>query len=143
MIGLPRAASSTRTTFVVMSVRRARTPRYERLEVGEQRVVALDRHHRLPRLDAVAVVERVHRELVPVVRAELEDRDRLVHAAEMRIPLLEHLHHDARMATVLQQRRARMVEVRIGVVALAHLLDGQIEHFGREPLVRPFLKSHD
>jgi hypothetical protein len=61
----------------------------------------------------------------------------------MRVPLLEHLHHDARMATIPKQRRACMVEIRIGVVALAHLLDGQIEHFGRKPLVRPFLKSHE
>ena len=35
------------------------------LEVAEERVVALDRHHGLPRLDLVAVVERVHDELVP------------------------------------------------------------------------------
>jgi len=28
MIGFPRAASSTRTTFVVISVRRDRVPRY-------------------------------------------------------------------------------------------------------------------
>ena len=53
-----------------------------RLQVGEERVVALDRHHRLPRRDLVAVVERVHGQLVPVVGAELEDRDRLVHPAE-------------------------------------------------------------
>ena len=99
----------------------------DRLEVGEQGVVALDRHHRLPGRGAVAVVERVHRELVPVVRAELEDRDRLVHPAEIRVPLLEHLHHDARPASVVQQRCPRMVEVRVGVVALAHLLDGQVE----------------
>ena len=32
------------------------------LQVGEERVVALDRHHRLPRLDPVAVVEGVHGE---------------------------------------------------------------------------------
>ena len=37
----------------------------DRLEVAEERVVALDRHHGLPRLDLVAVVEGVHDELVP------------------------------------------------------------------------------
>ena len=35
-----------------------------------------------------------------------------------------------------------MVEVRVGVVALAHLLDGKIEDFGREPLASPLLDGH-
>ena len=104
------------------------------LEVGEERVVALDRHHGLPRLDPVAVVERVHGQRVPVVGAELEDRDRLVDAAEHRLVALEDLHHDARMALVAKQRLARVVEVGVGVVALPHLLDGEVEDLGREPL---------
>ena len=70
----------------------------------EERVVALDRHHGLPRLDPVAVVERVDGQRVPVVRAELEDRDRLVHPAEHRVVLLEDLHDDARVAAVGEQR---------------------------------------
>ena len=104
------------------------------LEMAEQGVVALDRHHRLPRLDRVAVVEREDLERVPVVGAELEDRDRLVHAAEHRRVALEDLHHDARVAAVGEQRRAGVVEVRVGVVALPHLLDGEVEHVRVEPL---------
>ena len=104
------------------------------LEVREQGVVALDRHHRLPRLDPVAVVERVDGQRVPVVGAELEDRDRLVHPAEHRVVLLEDLHDDPRVASVGEQRRARVVEVRVRVVALPHLLDGEVEDLGREPL---------
>ena len=37
----------------------------ERLEVGEEAVVALDRQHRLPRLDLVAVVQGAHLQPVP------------------------------------------------------------------------------
>ena len=96
MIGLPFAASTTRAVFVVISVRRVEHAEVDGLEVGEERVVALDRQHGLPRLDPVAVVERVHGERVPVVRAELQDRDRLVDAAEHRVVALEDLHHDAR-----------------------------------------------
>ena len=105
------------------------------LEVGEQRVVALDRHHRLPRLDRVPVVEREDVEGIPVVRAELEDRDRLVHPAEHRRAALEHLHHDVRVAAVCEQRGARVVEVGVRVVALPHLLDREVEHARIEPLV--------
>ena len=133
MIGLPFAASSTR-----VDVRRDQRPPREHaevdgLEVGEERVVALDRHHRLPRLDPVAVVERVDGQRVPVVGAELEDRDRLVHPAEHRVVLLEDLHDDARVAPVGEQRGARVVEVRVRVVALPHLLDGEVEDLRREP----------
>ncbi len=70
---------------------------------------------------------------LPVVRAELEDRDRLVHPAEQRLLLLEDLHHDARVALVVEQHLARVVEVRVGVVALPHLLDREVEDLGREP----------
>ena len=104
------------------------------LEMAEQGVVALDRHHRLPGLDRVAVVEREDLEPVPVVGAELEHRDRLVHAAEHGGVALEDLHHDARVAAVGEQRRAGVVEVRVGVVALPHLLDGKVEHVRVEPL---------
>jgi hypothetical protein len=110
--------------------------------MSEQGVVTLDRHHRLPRCNSVAVIQRVDGQLFPVVRAQLEDRDRLVHAAEERFLLLEDLHHDARRPAVLQERRARVVEVRVGVVALAHLLDRQVEDFGGKTLARSFLESH-
>ena len=39
-----------------------------------------------------------------------------------------------RVAAVGEQRGARVVEVRVRVVALPHLLDGQVEDLGREPL---------
>ena len=92
----------------------------------------------LERLDPVAVVERVDGQLLPVVRAELEDRDRLVHSAEVRAVLLEDLHHDARMSAVLEQRGARVVEVGVGVVAGPHLLDRQVEDLGLEALPLSF-----
>ena len=114
----------------------------ERLEVREEGVVALDRHHRLPRGDLVAVVERVHGQLVPVVGAELEDGDRLVHPAQHRVLLLEDLHDHPRVPAVLEQRLARVVEVDVGVVALPHLLDREVEDLRREALLlrreRPF-----
>ena len=100
MIGLPFAASSTRTTL-----RRDQRPPREHaevdgLEVREARVVALDRQHRLERVDPVAVVERVDGQVVPVVRAELEHGDRLVDPAEVGVVLLEDLHHDPRVPVV-------------------------------------------
>ena len=66
----------------------------------EERVLALDRHHRLVRLHTIAVVERVNGQRLPVVRAEPEDRERFVDAADECVLLLEHLHHDARAAPV-------------------------------------------
>ena len=116
----------------------------DRLEVGEQRVVALDRHHRLPRLDLVALVQRVDLELVPAVLPRAvgapppgalpEHRERLVDPAEDRVLALEDLHQHARVAIVELERRLRVVEVDVGVVALADLLDGQAEHVRCEPL---------
>ena len=41
--------------------------------------------------------------------------------------LLEHLHHDPRVAAVGDQRLARVVEVGVRVVARLHLLDRQVE----------------
>ena len=75
------------------------------LEVGEERVVALDRHDRLAWRDLVTVIEGVDRQRFPVVGAELEYGDRLVHPAQHRLVLLEHLHDDARVAAVREQRR--------------------------------------
>jgi membrane carboxypeptidase/penicillin-binding protein len=87
--------------------------------------------------------ERAHVEVVPALdplatgalstRALPQDRDRLVHAAEHRVVLLEDLHDDARTALVGEQRGARVVEVRVRVVALPHLLDGEVEDLGRQP----------
>jgi hypothetical protein len=109
--------------------------------MGEEGVVAGDRKHRLPRLDPVAVVQRVHLELLPSVRAELQDGDCLVHAAEERALLLEDLHEDAGSRVLGEQRVPCVVEVRVGVVPGPHLLDRQLEHPGIEPLARPLAHS--
>ena len=66
----------------------------------ERGVVPCDVHHRLVGFDAVAVEERMHFERIEVGRAELENRDRLVHATEPRVLFLEDLHHDAGPALV-------------------------------------------
>src|SRR5204862_286758 len=70
---------------------------------------------------------------------ELEDRDRLVHPAEPRLLLLEYLHDDPRAAPVGTQRLTGVVEVRVGVVAGAHLLHRQVEHLGIEAFAGPAL----
>src|SRR5207302_8091166 len=59
--------------------------------------------------------------------------------ADVCLLLLEHLHDDARAATVGAQRLAGVVEVRIGVVAGAHLVDREVEHLGIETLSDPAL----
>src|SRR5665213_1533760 len=107
------------------------------LEVREERVVAFDRHHRLERLDRITVVQRPHGQPVPALApravrrvapaAQLEDRDRLVDPAQHRLIPLEHLHPHARMVGVLFEDLARPLEVDVRVVALAHLLDRQVE----------------
>src|SRR3989449_9426976 len=107
--------------------------RSQGLEVGERVVRALDEEHRLPRRDLVTVVQRVHFELLPFHAAELEDRDRLVDAAEERVGLAEHLHRHAWAVVVLEQQFAGADEVFVGVVTLPHLLDGEGEDLGVEP----------
>src|SRR3954451_3766288 len=116
----------------------------DRLEVGEQRVVALDRHHRLEGLDLVALVQGGDLELIPAVlprpvgpapaRALAHHGDRLVDAAEDRRLALEDLHQHARVAVVELERRLGVVEVDVGVVALPDLLDREAEARGGEPL---------
>ena len=113
-----------------------------RLEVAEQPVVALDRHHGLPRRDLVAVVEGAHVERVPAVdplavralaaRALAQDRDRLVHAAQHGVLALEDLQQDRRVVAVLLEDALRVVEVRVGVVPVADLQDRQVEDLTRE-----------
>ena len=106
------------------------------LEVGEQRVVALDRHHRLPRRDLVALVQRAHLELVPARiqspsgarRPEhCEHRDRLVDAAEHRGSFWKTCMTTCGWWPSLLEQPLGVVEVRVGVVAVADPLDGQAE----------------
>ena len=115
----------------------ARAPRehaeVEGLEMGEHLVRAFDRHHRFPGLDRLAVVERAHRERAPVIGAELEDRDRLIHAAQIRLRLSEHLHRDARGAMIGEQDLAGANEILVGVVAFPHSLDGKMKDGRIEP----------
>jgi hypothetical protein len=116
-------------------------PQVHRLEMGEQPVVALDGHDRLVGLDGVALVQGADLELLPAVLpaagevapgAQLEHGDRLVDAAEDRVVLLEDLHAHARAMALELEQVAGEVEVLIGVVALAHALDGQAERLGRQ-----------
>ena len=106
------------------------------LEVGELRVVALDRHHGLPRGDLVALVQRLDLELLEAVDPEvalvvagalLEHGDRLVDPAEDRLLALEDLHQHPRVVIVGLQQLLGQVEVRVRVVALADLLHRQAE----------------
>ena len=110
--------------------------------MGEQGVVALDRHHRLPRLHrgrprAAPATSISGAQLVdpPAVRAEAaralaEDRDRLVDSAEERVLALEDLHEHARMAVLGLEQRPGVGEVGVGVVAVADLVDRQAEDLG-------------
>ena len=112
----------------------------DRLQVREQRIVARDRHDRLVRLDAVALVQRPDLELVPGRRALpagraapgalLQDRDRLVDAAQDRALLLEDLHEDLRTAALRLEQVARQVEVLVGVVAGPELVHREAEDAG-------------
>ena len=113
--------------------------------MGEQRVVALDRHDGLIGRDLVGLVERVHVEVLPAVapapvhvltRAAAHDRERLVDAAEQRLLLLEHLHQDARAMLLGLEQLLGEVEVRIRVVALADTNLREPEDRGVEPVSR-------
>ena len=118
-------------------------PEVDGLEVGEQRVVALDRHDRLAGRDRLALVQRVDLEPVPAAlpaavrhpppRALADDGDRLVDPAEQGVLALEHLHEDVRVVAVGLQEVARQREVRVGVVALADPLDREPEDLRAQP----------
>src|SRR5205807_1162614 len=99
----------------------------QRFQVGERVVRSFDEEHRLPRLDFVPVVQGGDLELAPVHAAQLEDRDGLIDAAEERVRLAEHLHRHTGPVVVLEEQIARAHEVLVGVVALPHPLDGEVE----------------
>ena len=110
--------------------------------MGEERVVALDRHHRLARHQAVALVQGVHDELVPAGHplaihvapgTELEDRERLVDPAQDRLALLEDLHRDVRVLALVLEQLLGEHEVGVGVVPVADALDRQPEDVGVQP----------
>ena len=101
--------------------------------------------------ELVAVVERVHDELVPArpsrrrsspspsiaTRAEPQHGERLVHAAEHgAVGLLEDLHGHARVQVLGLEHVLGAVEVGVAVVALPQAVDGQGEDFGREAWAR-------
>ena len=75
-------------------------------------------------------IKRVDVEGTPVVSAQLEDRDRLIHPAEKRLRLAEHLHRHSRRVMVGAEDLTSADEVFVGVVALPHLVDRQVEHAG-------------
>ena len=127
-----------------------KTSEIDGLEMGEQRIVALDVHDALVRRDRVALVKSANGQLGPAgyplpllvvpAGAELQNRDRLVDAPQHRIPLLEYLHDDTPVLAFGLEQLLREVEVGVGVVALPDLLDGEAEDLGVEsltPLDRP------
>src|SRR4029079_15245786 len=104
------------------------------LEVREEREITLDGHDGLAGSDLVTVIEGVGGQRLPVVGTELEDCDRLVHSTQHCLVLLEDLHDDAGPTPVREQRVAGMIEVGVRVVALPHLLDGEVEDLRWEAL---------
>src|SRR5439155_13184041 len=94
-------------------------PEVYRLQAGEERVVALDRHRRLPRCHLVAVVEGMHAQLREILGTELHDGDRLVHAADDSALFLKDLHQHVRMFLIGTQHVDRPIEVDVAVIALA------------------------
>ena len=72
----------------------------ERLEHREGVVRPLDEQDRLPRLDFLSIIERVHDQLIPALGAELQNRNRFIDAAQVGVPLAEHLHRHPRAVFV-------------------------------------------
>src|SRR6202011_5351053 len=103
-------------------------------EPGVEGVVPLDGHHGFPGRHLVAVVEGVHAQLAEILGAELEDGDRLIHAANYRLLLLEDLHEGVRMAIVRAQDVDRAIEVDVAVIAFANSLDWESEDRRLQPL---------
>jgi hypothetical protein len=74
--------------------------------------------------------------------ALLEDRDRLVDAAEDRVLALEDLHEDAGPAPRVLEQLLGVVEVRVGVVAVADALHRQAEHVRRQARALSLAEAH-
>ena len=135
---MPLAASTMARALVAIRVRRERTPKIACFQMREGAVVAFDRQHRFVRRDAVAVVERVHPQILPAVDpaavcgvisgAEPQNRQGFVDAAEHGGAALEDLHANARMVSVGPHDVASAVEIGVGIVAVAHLLNRQVKN---------------
>ena len=116
-------------------------PQVKGLEMGEEAVVALDRQHRLPGLDPVALRERRHPQIRPAVapaavrrppaRAEIEDRQRLVDPAEQAAVLGKGLHRHPRVTTLGFEQLLGEDEVGVRVVAGADFPDREPEDLRR------------
>ncbi len=109
------------------------------LEVREGDIRSADEHHRLARRDPVAVAQRQHLDVRPLVsfgETRLQDGDGFVHSAEPGILLLEHLHRDLRVPAAGDQDVARADEVLVRVVTGADALDGKPKLLGRNTLCR-------
>ena len=115
-------------------------PEVDGLEVREKRVVARDRQHGLIGRDLIPFIERAHVEILPATlpasicalpaRAQLQQGDRLVDAAERRVVLLEDLHRHMRVPALGLEQLLGEVEVRVAVPAAADFLDRQPEDVG-------------
>src|SRR4051812_26651469 len=97
-------------------------------------VRSLDRHHGVPRLVLIALVQSMDGERAELVRPELEERDCLIDAAEETRRLSGDLHNDAGRAPLRVQHLTRALEISIGVEPLPNLLDRQLKQRGVETL---------
>ena len=127
----------------MISDRRARRAEIDGLEVREQAVVALDRHHRLARGDLVALAERVHLEVVPARDPRRRPPSRPEHSLRTAIassipPSTESRFwktciSDVRVVVLRLEQLLGVDEVRVGVVPPPDAVDGQAEDRGIEP----------
>src|SRR5438094_796731 len=108
-----------------------------RLQTGEQRVVSLDCHRGLPGCHLITVIERVHPQLREILRTQLDDGDRLVHAADDGVLFLEDLHQHLGMPLIGVEHIDRAIEIDIAVIALADPFHVEPEDGGIEPFPAP------
>ncbi|GAC1651886.1 MAG: hypothetical protein NVS4B3_13310 [Gemmatimonadaceae bacterium] len=90
-------------------------------------IYALDRHHGVPRFDAVAFIERVDSEGTPVVGALFEDGDGLVDAAQHCLALAADLQRHPRGVAVGAQHVAGADEILVAERPGPHLIDRDSE----------------